>query len=202
MSRPAQVNPATFRNHYYALRHGQSLANEQGIIISDIQRGTAAYGLTATGREQVRASIGACTLTGRELLIFSSPLLRARESAELAQQLIGCDAPIVDARLRERGFGALEGGSDVHYDAIWAHDRVDTGSAPHGVEPAEAVRARVLELLYELEQHRTGQAILLVAHGDTLQILWTVFAGLDAGEHRRRDALRPGQLVELRPELR
>ena len=35
-------------------RQGQSLANEQGIIISDIQSGTAAYGLSAAGREQVR----------------------------------------------------------------------------------------------------------------------------------------------------
>ena len=197
------MNPAAFRNHYYALRHGQSLANMQGIIISDLQRGTAAYGLSAAGREQVRVSIGAGSLPRHKLLIFSSPLLRARESAELAQQLIGCDAPpIVDARLRERGFGALEGGSDARYDEIWAHDRVDAGSAPHGVEPAEAVRERVLELLCELEQQNAGQAILLVAHGDTIQILWTVFAGLGAGEHRRRDALQPGQLLELRPELR
>lgn len=196
------MNPSAFRNHYYALRHGQSLANEQGIIISDIQSGTAAYGLSAAGREQVRTSIGAGTLTGHKLLIFSSPLLRARESAELAQQFIGCDPPIVDARLRERGFGTLEGGSDTRYGEIWAHDRVDSGSAPHGVEPAHTVRARVLDLLCELEQRHAEQTILLVAHGDTLQILWTVFAGLGAGEHRRRDALRPGQLLELRPDIR
>ncbi len=112
----------------------------------------------------------------------------------LAQQLIGCAAPIVDARLRERGFGTLEGGSDACYAEIWAHDALDASSAPHGVESAQAVRTRVLELLCELERQPAGPTILLVAHGDTIQILWTVFAGLGAGEHRRRAALRPGQL--------
>ncbi|MBK6289612.1 MAG: histidine phosphatase family protein [Gammaproteobacteria bacterium] len=191
------MNPPSFGRRYYALRHGQSLANEQGLIVSDPERGATAYGLTARGREQVCASIAACGSLDRELRILSSPLLRARESARLAQRLIGCAAPIVDARLRERGFGTLEGGSDACYAEIWAHDALDASSAPHGVESAQAVRTRVLELLCELERQPAGPTILLVAHGDTIQILWTVFAGLGAGEHRRRAALRPGQLVEL-----
>lgn len=193
------MNPPTFGRRYYALRHGQSVANEQGLIVSDLERGAAAYGLTATGREQVCASVAACSLLDGDLLILTSPLLRARESAELARQLVGCAAPIVDARLRERAFGALDGGSATRYEEIWAHDVIDAGSAPHGVEPARAVRERVFELLCELERQPARHPVLLVAHGDTIQILWTVFAGLGAGEHRRRAALQPGQLIELHP---
>jgi hypothetical protein len=38
-----------------------------------------------------------------------------------------------------------------------------------------------------------------VAHGDTLQLLWTAFAGRDAAAHRQRPPLLPAGLEEFRP---
>ena len=44
-------------NHYFVLRHGKSLANEQGIILSDPASGTKGYGLSNVGKEQVKQSV-------------------------------------------------------------------------------------------------------------------------------------------------
>jgi broad specificity phosphatase PhoE len=41
---------------YFALRHGQSEANIEGIISSDPVGGTIKHGLTASGRAQARAA--------------------------------------------------------------------------------------------------------------------------------------------------
>lgn len=46
----------SLKNSYFALRHGQSLANVQKIISSDPSISTVEHGLSALGKEQVSAS--------------------------------------------------------------------------------------------------------------------------------------------------
>ncbi|CAN0292613.1 unnamed protein product [Ascophyllum nodosum] len=75
------------RNKYYALRHGQSVANMEGIISSNPDVGAAKHGLTSNGRAQARAAATALIeLVGRErldsLVFISSGYLRARQTAE------------------------------------------------------------------------------------------------------------------------
>jgi probable phosphoglycerate mutase len=189
-------------NRYLALRHGRSFANARGLIIADERSGRDGYGLTPDGRDQVVASIGACGLLGRETVIVSSPFLRARESAELARDLLGCESFCLDVRLTERCFGILEGTSDRNYADVWVDDERGVDSQIPGVEPLAAVRRRLVDLVQELEGRYRAGNVLLVAHGDPLQILRTVFAGRPASEHRRHGTLDPGQLMELGPAPR
>ncbi|CAM9243483.1 unnamed protein product [Laminaria digitata] len=75
------------KNRYYALRHGQSVANMEGIISSDPQIGAVSHGLTSNGRAQARAAATALIeVVGRErldsLVFVSSEFLRARQTAE------------------------------------------------------------------------------------------------------------------------
>lgn len=184
-------------NRYFALRHGRSLANEQGLIIADPRAGRDGFGLTPDGRNQVAASVRACTLLRRDTVVVSSPFLRARESAEIACEMLGCAAFAVDARLSERCFGILEGTSDRNYASVWTDDERDVDCAIAGVESLASVRVRLVELVHELERRHRGSSVLLVAHGDPLQILRTVFTGLPTSQHRRQSPLEPGQLVEL-----
>ena len=44
------IKPPVLHNMYYGLRHGESMANLEGIISSDPGRGTTMHGLTETGR--------------------------------------------------------------------------------------------------------------------------------------------------------
>ena len=43
-------------NIYFVLRHGRSLANEEGIILSNSLDGISGYGLTDEGKSEVRNS--------------------------------------------------------------------------------------------------------------------------------------------------
>ena len=48
------IKPPALHNKYYGLRHGESMANLEGIISSDPGRGTTIHGLTETGRKHIQ----------------------------------------------------------------------------------------------------------------------------------------------------
>ena len=81
--------PAKLRNRYFALRHGQSESNLEGVISSAPAVGTTKHGLTAEGRLQARQSATRLLdLVGREnlgsLAFVSSDFTRAWQTAEEA----------------------------------------------------------------------------------------------------------------------
>lgn len=75
------------QNRYFALRHGQSVANMEGIISSDPEIGGITHGLTSNGQAQARAAATSLIeQVGRDrvdsLVFISSGFLRARQTAE------------------------------------------------------------------------------------------------------------------------
>lgn len=185
------------RNRYFGLRHGESEANVAGIILSDPREGVPRWGLTARGREQVRDSVRACAALDREAIIYSSDFARARDSAEVARALLGAGPVRLRAALRERWFGAWEGTTNANYEAVWARDREDPAHEERGVEAAVAVQARAWALVQALEERHRDRALLLVAHGDALQLLATAFTGRPASEHRDVPHWAAGEVREL-----
>jgi probable phosphoglycerate mutase len=184
-------------NRYFAMRHGHSVANQRGIIVSHPENGCAGYGLSEEGVAQVRASLQQDRQLDSSTIILSSDFKRALDTAAMVQQAIaGPVAVEIDTRLRERHFGALELGPDSAYADVWQRDSDDPDSDVHGVESARRVMARVTGLIVDLEQRYTGASLLLVSHGDALQILQTAFARRDASEHRQLQHL---QTAEIRP---
>ena len=128
-------------------------------------------------------------------VIVSSDFDRALESAVIARHALNCRAPIeTDIRLRERNFGELELGSDRAYSAVWQQDEQDPDSDFRGVESANRVMARVTELIVDLERRFVDTSLLLVSHGDALQILQTAFAGRDASMHRQLQHLQTAEI--------
>jgi probable phosphoglycerate mutase len=196
------------RNRYYGLRHGRSVANEQGIIVSTLANGEHAYGLTELGAGQVRASIAQALHHGvldSSTLLYTSPFLRARESAQLAAELLAqggaasareIEIEIAD-ELRERDFGAHELGPDHLYPHVWALDSADPTQGADGVEPVAAVWARTRQLIERLERQHKGATLLLVTHGDTLSITRTGLAGRSLSTHHAPPLLLTGELTAL-----
>lgn len=173
-------------NRYYALRHGHSVANLRGIIVSHPDNGLSEFGLSDQGRSQVEQGIADTAELDRDTLILSSDFRRAFESAQIAHGILGCGRALVtDQRLRERFFGDYELGSNLAYDDIWREDEVDADSRKRGVESANQVMARVSLLVSELESRFADTTVLLVSHGDALQILQTAFHKMDASRHRQ-----------------
>ncbi len=182
----------------FGLRHGESLANVEGIVLSDPARGCAGFGLTARGRAQVRAAVAAAALPA-PVQVVSSDFLRARESAEEAAAALG-GAPVELAReLRERWFGAWEGTSNVNYTRVWERDALDPEHTEQGVESVTSVLARALALVRRLTAEPRAGSLLLVSHGDTLQILETGLLGLDPRTHRARVPWVNAELRALGP---
>ena len=183
-------------NRFRVMRHGQSKANEAGVIVATIEsdrRGD--YGLSELGLRQARAAADACGLPA-DTVICSSDFSRARQTAEIVRARLGAADVIVTEALRERCFGDLEGATVASYARVWAADAAGGGPVD-GVEPAAAVLDRVTALVAELERQYSGRDILLVSHGDTLQILQAGFLRLDPSLHRRLPPLGTAEIREL-----
>jgi probable phosphoglycerate mutase len=184
----------------FVLRHGRSLANEQGLIASRVEHAGDAYGLTPLGRDQVRRSVARAksrrSLTS-PLLLVSSPLLRARDSAEVAAEVLGV-SPSVDERLRERDFGDLELGPDRAYARVWEADLGDPTHRRWAVESLTDVLRRAGAVVEELSRDPRVATVVLCTHGDVASTLLCASRGAPLGRHREVGALRTGALRRLR----
>jgi probable phosphoglycerate mutase len=179
------------------MRHGHSLANQQGVIISHPARGCREYGLSDLGRRQVVESLADDRELDADTLIISSDFRRALESAQIAHRTLACKMPLTtDERLRERNFGELEAASDTSYAEVWREDARDPDSELHGVESANRVMRRTSALVIDLESRYRDASLLLVSHGDALQLLQAAFCKQDASQHR---SLRHLETAEIRP---
>jgi len=172
------------KNNIYVMRHGQSMANIANIVVSDPTNGVNSYGLSEVGVEQVRSSINKATYLDTTTLIISSDFMRARETAELVGKTLGAQPANTSIELRERYFGEYELGPDTIYEEVWERDMKDPDQTLFGVESVNSVKQRSTNLVASLNKKHTDKTILLVAHGDILQILLTTFAGKDGSQHR------------------
>ena len=185
-------------NRYFAMRHGHSLANQQGIIVSHPENGRDNYGLSERGRQQVRTSLRQNNQLDAKTVVVTSDFKRARESAGIAFELLACNVSICEeSRLRERHFGELELASDDSYDQVWQQDEVNPDSRVKEVESVNQVMARVTSVIADYENQYSAATILLVSHGDALQILQTAFSRLDASTHRQLEHLHTAEIRQL-----
>jgi broad specificity phosphatase PhoE len=183
----------------FVLRHGRSLANEQGVIASRPTNALGAFGLTSRGREQVLRSIAQArsrNALAPPVFLVSSPLLRARESAEAAAELLGV-APSVEERLTERDFGDFELGSDRLYARVWDADLHDPGHHRWGVESVTDVLRRAGSVVAEATRAEGAATVVVCTHGDVASTLLCAAAGAPLGRHRQVGALRTGALAAL-----
>lgn len=185
------------RNRYLGLRHGLSEANAAHLIISDPQQGTKSFGLTELGRTQVLKSLQKSIIAREISLIFSSDFLRTKQTAEVARIYLNLEQVDFDIRLRERFFGKWDQSSDQNYAKIWLQDQKNESSVVDGVESILSVAQRTLALLRELEEKYENRTILLVSHGDPLQILQAALLSRTPLAPHKLPAIQTGELRVL-----
>jgi broad specificity phosphatase PhoE len=174
---------------YYIMRHGQSNANVEGIIVAKLENGILPkYGLTEVGRKQSQQSAQKFMVTQKkseEFVIAYSPFSRAKETAEEASKILPQSQMIELEDLKERDFGDLELMSNENYNKFWVEDRINPNSKIFNSESPNEVLNRVVGVINKLEQKPfpAGQKIMLVSHGDTLQILQTLFLNISVSKH-------------------
>ncbi|KAJ3135940.1 hypothetical protein HK100_002253 [Physocladia obscura] len=111
----------------------------------------------------------------------------------------------LDARLRERYFGDLEGKSGAQeYRTVWEFDARHQIFA--NVESPENVYRRAIAVVKEEQKENENDLTFIVSHGDTLQILQAGFIGEKDGSesgviaawgHRNIKHLETGEIRQL-----
>ena len=165
-------------NKYFIMRHGESENNVKEIS-SNNREGNS---LTEKGKTEVRTKAQSLPDITR---IYTSPLLRCRETAEIvATKLkIPKEEIVYDERLREFDFGEFNNRPIKEFQAYRGarqyNDRVPGG------ESYQDAKNRFGALLYELEQKQSGQNILIVTHGIGFEAFGAVALGADKNESLR-----------------
>jgi probable phosphoglycerate mutase len=137
---------------FWFLRHGETDWNAQGI-----SQGNVDIPLNPTGIAQARAAAQKLRNLGIATIV-SSPLSRARVTAEMAGEALGLPVSI-DPDLREVSFGVQEGKAMSGWFADW----ISGAFTPEGAETFAALRHRAVTAA----NRATAQppAVLVVAHG-------------------------------------
>ncbi len=141
-----------FQAPFYFLRHGETEVNRLGLVA-----GATDVALNATGWRQAEAAAESLKPCGIDA-IYSSPLRRARDTADCVAQALGLQITIVP-ELAERNWGELEGKP--------RELRVRDATPPGG-EGLEEFTRRTLTGLANISG---GGLPLIVAHSGTFRVL-------------------------------
>lgn len=168
----------TSGNTYFTMRHGESEKNVIEVVTDDP---SAPYPLTEKGkREAVAAAEDLQTID----LIFTSPVVRAKETAELVAKELGlkADQVIVDDRIIEANHGEWEGKKLADFFAAFPNDLSRFVAKPNEGENWTEIRHRMTAFLFDLEKKYAGKRILIISHGDPLALLQAAAKGLSKEE--------------------
>lgn len=161
-------------NIYFTMRHGESEKNVIEIVTDNPE---APYSLTEKGKTE---TIETAKNLGAVDVIFTSPVLRARETAELVAKELGLsnDVIVVDERIQETNHGVWEGKSIKEFFSSYPNDITRFDRSPENGENWLDIKKRMGSFLFELEQKYTNKKILIISHGDPLSLLHATAKGL------------------------
>lgn len=181
------------------VRHGESqgnvaatMARQAGAHVIEVPARDADVELSATGREQALA-LGRLFADfpeeQRSAAVWSSPYVRARQTAELAVKTGGWPAGIViDERLRDRELGILDMLTSAGVEARLPEEaarRRWLGKfyyRPPGGESWADVVLRLRSLLLDLERQPGADRVTLVCHDALILLFRYILEGLTEPE--------------------
>lgn len=179
--------------HVHLIRHGQSQANVDGIF----DRGPLLSPLTALGQQQ--AEQVAAWAKGRPIgAIYSSPLLRAQQTAAAIAKVLGLQVQ-TDDLLRETDMGQWHGRhiADIaqHEQAAYAAWHRDPGlyTPPQG-ESIFAMADRMRLAVEKALEATDSKEIVLISHGDPIHAAFLAVVGAPAYSNGRIELPNVGRV--------
>ena len=163
-------------NTILTIQHTQSIHHTNGMVGSWTD-----WDLTETGKRQAD-SIGrklSGELRGKNFVMYSSDLARARQTAEIVGKHLGI-APILRRELRERNLGKCVGKS-VQWlrENMECQERTIDDRMFLDAESRRDEWNRLLPFFQEILSNEE-ENIILVSHGDLLSVFNAMWLGLDA----------------------
>jgi broad specificity phosphatase PhoE len=163
-------------------RHGETDWNREGRF-----QGWADPPLNATGRAQA-VDLSVALMPEELAAVYSSPLRRAYETAEVIAASRGLEPVTVDD-LREVDVGSWSGLTRAEIEQRFAEQYaswLDYGQGWDDGETYEAMSERVMRAMLELAAAHDGERILAVTHGGPMRAVSAVADRVTYAESRRR----------------
>jgi probable phosphoglycerate mutase len=153
------------------VRHGQSQTNVQGILSDSYER----YPLSENGVIQAQTVAKELAQKLKVSKLYSSPVFRARQTADIIGKAVGKEV-ILDSRLKERGWGLMEGKSAML--GAWRFNM--SKAEAETVETWDSIKRRVNE--FADDAAKDGGVVVGVSHVDTIAALAVRGFGIKDGE--------------------
>lgn len=147
------------------IRHGQTDWNRD-----DKLQGSTDIPLNDTGRAQAHDAVRLLAGQGWQVVV-SSPMLRARETAEIIATELGIELGPAYPDFVERDYGELEGGPSSETMARWPNRDYP------GAETLDSVVARGLAGLARVEAEFVDRNVVIVCHGTIIRYTLASLAG-------------------------
>jgi isoleucyl-tRNA synthetase len=163
------------KNQYLVMRHGMAENNTQNVVSSKKEN---EHHLTEEGKKEVKET--AVKLKEEKIdLIFASPFLRTKETAELVAETVGFSKEkiIYDDRLAEINAGDFNMQLVAEYHKYFNTLLEKFEKRPPNGEALPDVRKRVGDFLYAMEERYQGKKILIVTHEYPVWMLTAVGEG-------------------------
>jgi broad specificity phosphatase PhoE len=176
------VEKNDLRGAVMLMRHGETDWNREGRVM-----GRNPIALNERGRAQVEAA-ARFAMTIRPDLIVASPLVRARQSAEIMSAGLGGVAIVEEAGIAEVLYGRWEGMvyHELLEDPYYAEYRKSPVEHPTpGGETIPQVQARGVEAVLRILREHAGRRVMFVSHGDIIRTILCHFMGLELGFFHR-----------------
>ena len=163
--------------HLCIVRHGETDWNAQGIL-----QGWLDIPLNDLGRQQ--ALDLASDFAGHGISeVWTSPLVRATETAEIVAAALGLPPPRIHEGLRERCFGAIQGIPKTELAEsnpliLQQILRRNPAADFEGGETMDEFADRVLNALSEIGRRHHGKKLLVITHGWAMDVVTRHVRGL------------------------
>ncbi len=164
------------------MRHGETAWNREGRVM-----GQSPVELNERGRAQVEAAAPFARLIGPEIIV-TSPLLRARQSAEIIARALGGIEVVDEPGLEEVRYGRWQGMvyEDLLADAEYKRYRDHPLTMPTpGGETIGQVQERGVNAIRRALEANPGKRVLFVSHGDIIRTVLCHFMSLELQHFRR-----------------
>lgn len=190
------------KTEIFIARHGQNVDN-----VNNILNGHRDLPLTDVGREQARElGMGIRALGLNFDAVYTSPLIRAKETAEIAAKLAHLPTPIVAPDLIERDFGEMTGRPIPEVAEICKDDLLHTDgvsymlSDEYGFETFDKTLERARSVIEQMRTEHDGEKVLLVCHGDIGKMLYAAAANKEWVEVLKNFHFGNGDLIDVKGE--
>ncbi len=151
-------------------RHGETDWNQRGIL-----QGWMDVPINAKGRLQAE-KMAADLAVANFHAVWSSPLARALETAEIIATALQLAPPTCHAGLREKHFGAIQGipkNELAEQDPALLEQILRRNPAANfvGGETMDETADRILHAIHEIGLRHSGERVLVVTHGWVMDVV-------------------------------